>query len=137
MVDMKDYTCTCRSWQLSGIPCCHAVAAILYLKDDPDNYVARWFWKETYVKADEHVLIPLNGENLCPNTAFDPMLPPLARRMPGRPEKNRRKGLDEEPNTSQVSRRGRQMRCQNCLEIGHNKKSCKKEKVVSIDCICK
>lgn len=117
VVDMKDYTYTCRSWQLSGIPCCHAVAAIFYLKDDPNNYMARWFWKDTYIKAYEHVLEPLNGESLWPKIAFDPILPPHGRRMPGKPHKNRRKGLDEDPKTSQLSRRRRQMKCQNCLEF--------------------
>lgn len=39
-VDVSARTCTCRMWQLNGIPCCHAISAIYYLKEDPYNYVS-------------------------------------------------------------------------------------------------
>ena len=33
-------TCTCRIWEISGIPCPHDISAIYYMKDDPDKYVS-------------------------------------------------------------------------------------------------
>lgn len=43
VVDFNDKTCTCRMWELNGIPYSHPISAIYYMKDDPDNYVSDWF----------------------------------------------------------------------------------------------
>jgi len=32
-------TCSCRRWDLTGIPCNHAIAAIWIKKDEPEIYV--------------------------------------------------------------------------------------------------
>ncbi|GER54761.1 mutator-like transposase [Striga asiatica] len=48
--------------------------------------------------------------------------------MPGRPKLERKKALEEETKcVSKLKRFGLQMRCQKCLQIGHNKRSCKNE----------
>ncbi|GKC80364.1 transposase, MuDR, plant [Tanacetum coccineum] len=39
-VDERLRTCTCRAWQLSGIPCQHALAAIYFFHRDPEEYVS-------------------------------------------------------------------------------------------------
>lgn len=31
-VDLNEKTCTCRSWNLTGIPCVHAIQSIYYIK---------------------------------------------------------------------------------------------------------
>nr|GEU73930.1 hypothetical protein [Tanacetum cinerariifolium] len=56
-----------------------------------------------------------------------PPLPPIIRKMPERPRKNMIKAHFK--NNSQVSRIGRMMTCSNCLEVGHNKKTCDKDLV--------
>ncbi|KAH0672901.1 hypothetical protein KY290_025184 [Solanum tuberosum] len=38
-VNPKEKTCSCRRWDLTGIPCSHAIAAIWVKKDEPDIYV--------------------------------------------------------------------------------------------------
>lgn len=38
----------------------------------------------------------------------------------------------ENSRNQKLAKKGRHMRCQNCLEFGHNKKSCKKDKVVNM-----
>ncbi|KAL0307661.1 UNVERIFIED_CONTAM: hypothetical protein Sangu_3017100 [Sesamum angustifolium] len=49
------------------------------------------------------------------------LLPPIVRRMPGRPKKNRRKEPGEAPN---VVRRSNMVRCKVCNDLGHNKRTC-------------
>ncbi|GJZ52731.1 hypothetical protein Tco_0607616, partial [Tanacetum coccineum] len=39
-VDEMNMTCSCRQWQLTGIPCAHGCAAIYFLHKDPDKYVS-------------------------------------------------------------------------------------------------
>jgi hypothetical protein len=42
-VNLIDRTCACRKWDLSGIPCAHAISAIFYNQANPDDYVAHWY----------------------------------------------------------------------------------------------
>lgn len=55
------------------------------------------------------------------------MLPPLARRMPGRPKNARRKGEQEklDPKRTTISKKGTTILCSNCKQSGHNRKTCK------------
>ena len=39
IVNLGTQTCTCRSWTLRGIPCCHAIAALHFKRLEPINYV--------------------------------------------------------------------------------------------------
>ncbi|KAF4381818.1 hypothetical protein F8388_008994 [Cannabis sativa] len=38
-VDLRSWVCSCRRWELTGIPCSHTVAAIWHNKQDPELYV--------------------------------------------------------------------------------------------------
>ena len=42
-VDLMEQTCTCKAWQMSGIPCDHACAAIRRMGFDVSNYVDEWY----------------------------------------------------------------------------------------------
>lgn len=44
-VDINKKTCTCRKWNLRGIPCCHGVAAICYLHKDVESFVDECYSK--------------------------------------------------------------------------------------------
>ncbi|GJX38358.1 calcium/proton exchanger [Tanacetum coccineum] len=96
-VDLMNKVCRCRMWELSGVPCVHAMAGYMHLNKDSDN------------GRNEH----------------QPPLPPIVKRMPGRPQKERIKSPTEE--STQVSRVERKMTCSNCWEHGHNKAGCKNE----------
>ncbi|XP_019236917.1 PREDICTED: uncharacterized protein LOC109217142 [Nicotiana attenuata] len=39
IVDLVRRTCTCRTWQLRGIPCAHVVCAFYHLDQEPENEV--------------------------------------------------------------------------------------------------
>ncbi|KAL2512462.1 SWIM-type domain-containing protein [Abeliophyllum distichum] len=40
-VDLRVKTCTCRSWQLTGIPCCHVIASVVLRGLTVVDYVGR------------------------------------------------------------------------------------------------
>nr|GEW15967.1 pentatricopeptide repeat-containing protein [Tanacetum cinerariifolium]GEX21071.1 pentatricopeptide repeat-containing protein [Tanacetum cinerariifolium] len=45
-VDEPKKTCSCRMWQLSGLPCCHAIACIFRLNRMVEGYVPQCFMKD-------------------------------------------------------------------------------------------
>ncbi|KAJ9557003.1 hypothetical protein OSB04_011617 [Centaurea solstitialis] len=127
VVDINEHGCSCRSWQLLGIPCILAIAALAFLNKDPEIYVNNWLKKDMLKEAYKYPIKPLNGSSLWPKTDDIKPLPPKERRMPSRPTiKRKRDACEKEIKHSKV-RIGRKMTCQNCQEKGHNIKSFKKQ----------
>lgn len=124
-VDMSKWSCTCRKWDLTGIPCYHACAVIGYLGKYAEDYVHSWYQKDTYMKAYEFNIPPLPSDKFWPTVAY-PLDPPPIKSQPGRPKKNRRKDPHELPKkVGRLSKHGCTVTCGNCNEKGHNKKTCK------------
>ncbi|GKA52061.1 60S ribosomal protein L34 [Tanacetum coccineum] len=124
-VNIEKRICSCNWWTLSGVPCVHTVAAYCFLKTDPALGVSPWYSKRMWQNAYSYFIKPVGGSAMWPNTREDPPLPPVQRKMPGRPRKLRIKHVTERDNV--ISRSGRQMTCQVCWQKGHNKKTCKNE----------
>ncbi|KAJ9548999.1 hypothetical protein OSB04_021542 [Centaurea solstitialis] len=127
-VNEENRTCTCRMWQLSGLPCHHAVAALFYIHKQPEEYVATWFRKDMYKVAYNHHLQPVQGMNQWKSNELNKPLPPKPKRMPGRPKKQRKKAMHEpSPHHGKISRIGSVMTCQKCHQVGHNRRGCKQQ----------
>ncbi|XP_050217576.1 uncharacterized protein LOC126668414 [Mercurialis annua] len=116
--------CTCREWNLTGIPCQHAISAIFSAKEKPEDYVHDWYKEEKYKAAYSFMMQPVKGQNMWPKTGFDPIEPPAIRKMPGRPKKARKRDCHEIKKIGRLSRHGRQMRCKHCHEVGHSIRGC-------------
>ena len=123
IVNLNSNTCTCRSWMLKGIPCCHAIAALHFRKLEPIDYVAHWYTKDTYLKTYNSFIQPVTNMAMWPKTTNPPVLPPEIKKLPGRPRKCRRKEQTENK-TGKLSKRGVEMTCSLCHAKGHNKKGC-------------
>nr|KAJ0220123.1 hypothetical protein LSAT_V11C200099760 [Lactuca sativa] len=128
-VDLEKRECGCRCWRLTGIPCVHAICAISSLNLDPEEFVAEWFTKSAFLRAYEYTIHPLNDSTLWPHMLdFHQILPPIRRRLPGRPCIKRKRDQAENElsgNTRHaISRAGVQHRCTICNETGHNKATC-------------
>ncbi|KAL4304221.1 hypothetical protein GQ457_10G018050 [Hibiscus cannabinus] len=124
VVNLEHWSCSCRTWDLTGIPCAHAIAAILWKKDDVNDYVYRGYKKEMYQMLYSHVLPAVPSEKFWVKTKMGPIDPPLPRKMPGRPKRNRVREEGETKCGTKLSRRGRKMRCQKCFKLGHNSRKC-------------
>ncbi|KAL2896769.1 Protein FAR1-RELATED SEQUENCE 1 [Bienertia sinuspersici] len=61
-IDLGKRTCSCRSWDLTGIPCAHAMSAKLYMDHQPEQYLAKWYTAETYEKTYKNLLQPVPGK---------------------------------------------------------------------------
>ncbi|KAL4323348.1 hypothetical protein GQ457_11G020680 [Hibiscus cannabinus] len=98
LVNLNEKTCSCRRWQLCGIPCQHACCAIWHTDGVSDDYLHSCYLKDTYIKAYSYALQPKNGFHDWKKSGIEAVLPPIEREMPGRPKKNRRKAKDEPKN---------------------------------------
>lgn len=124
IVHLENKTCTCREWQLTGVPCQHAVCAVYSADKNPENFVSHWYLKDTYLKAYQYSLQPLRGKSVWNKGRAAPILPPPVRKMPGRPKKARRKDKEEVKKVGKLSRKGRIMTCKLCKSTSHNSRGC-------------
>ncbi|XP_019197082.1 PREDICTED: uncharacterized protein LOC109190937 [Ipomoea nil] len=150
-------TCTCRSWDLTGIPCRHAISAIWmkHGKGPVNDYVHQCYFTQTYLRAYGGSIKPMAGPTEWPETDRKPPLPPVYTAKPGRPKKARKKGMDEistsgkKKGVAEVSKSGKKkagdevskdgihlkrshvkMHCTKCKKEGHNKRKCPEDPAV-------
>nr|KAJ0222699.1 hypothetical protein LSAT_V11C200087050 [Lactuca sativa] len=134
VVNLQSRVCSCRLWDISGIPCVHAQCAILFTGQDLVHFISEWFNVDRFKAIYANNILPVNGRNLWPRTSYIKPLLPLARRMPGRPTLKRKRHATESQdkysqNKMKVTGIGRTIQCKNCLQRGHNKASYKNPKV--------
>lgn len=131
IVNLLQHSCTCRKWDLIGIPCQHAISAIFLKHEDVEDYVSHWYTVETYRKSYEHIIYPVPSEKFWDDSGLGPVAPPLHKNQPGRPKKLRRRDPEESVKPFKVRKTGVIMRCSNCKGCGHNKTTCKAPHVES------
>nr|KAJ0225055.1 hypothetical protein LSAT_V11C100025760 [Lactuca sativa] len=102
VVDMHERVCSCRKWELTGIPCRHVIY-VLYNKADHGEcvhelhtYVHKVHWLKTWKTAFEYKVEPIKGLALWPRSECPMQItPPPHRNQPGRPKRNRRQSMEE------------------------------------------
>ncbi|XP_073152374.1 uncharacterized protein [Henckelia pumila] len=138
-VDLKNHTCGCRKWELSGIPCNHALCAIYTQMLDYHDFTHPYYSVETYKKVYAPVIIPINGRREWQASNYISPLPPIFERSVGRPKKARCRESDEQPqkrrkrnkgkpqlieNANKMKRQQHTLKCSRCGAEGHNKRTC-------------
>ncbi|KAH6776027.1 hypothetical protein C2S52_013588 [Perilla frutescens var. hirtella] len=98
-VDLEKMTCDCRRWELSGIPCEHAISAISAERSDPTDFVSSCYSVDTYKDVYVHAIMPMADAELWEKTGFIPPLPPaiLKKKKCGRPPRQRKFSANESP----------------------------------------
>ncbi|KAA8545720.1 hypothetical protein F0562_020829 [Nyssa sinensis] len=121
---------------LYGIPCSHAVAALVTSRKDVYAFTEKYFTVASYREAYSEAIHPIPGkiewkkekEGEAPLDDDDARIvrPPKFRRPPGRPEKKRIciEDLNRERHT---------VHCSRCNQTGHYKTTCKAEIMKSIE----
>ncbi|KAI3512708.1 hypothetical protein L1887_20026 [Cichorium endivia] len=153
VVDVKNSTCTCRKWELVGIPCKHAIATLNEMsknsEDELDIYkwVHKVYWLETWQKAYSFKVEPIKGRPMWPKSMCPTkLIPPPHHKQVGRPKRKRRQSEGERLSTSQrvsqnsvqeegshvsvggvqkLTRRHVSVTCSKCKNKGHNSRTCK------------
>ncbi|KAG8381383.1 hypothetical protein BUALT_Bualt06G0116500 [Buddleja alternifolia] len=135
-VDLGKHTRSCRKWDLSDIPCQHAMSAVCSQVKDPEDYVHEYYWVDTYHKVYEHAIYPINGSSLWKETGLPGPKPPNEGRVAGRPPSARRMEPGEPARKqkkkapwhgTRLKRQQSTIRCRVCGEKGHNSKAHRKQ----------
>lgn len=110
-VDLDAKTCSCRYWQLSGLPCCHAVTCIYFNTNALEDYVADCYTVEQFRQTYRHCLEPVEGQDSWPVSERPKLRAPEYIKMPGRPKTHRTREPTEKPKATKMSRMGSVIRC--------------------------
>ncbi|CAI9281573.1 unnamed protein product [Lactuca saligna] len=142
VVDMTNMSCTCRRWELNGIPCRHAIATIHEMADSGDKvgelytYVSKVYWLQTWNEAYSYTVDPIKGRAMWPKSTYPFQLtPPPHHNQPERPKTKRKRSADEKYDKQmqnhgagepeKLTRKFVSVRCGKCNNRGHNSRTCK------------
>lgn len=133
IVNIGTRSCSCRDWQLYGIPCSHAVAALMSCRKDVYSFSEKCFSVSSYREAYSKEINPIlgniewqrTGETLADHDDGRLVRPPKFRRPPGRPEKK--------ICIESINREKHTVHCSQCKQTGHYKTTCKAENVKRIE----
>ncbi|KAK8692058.1 hypothetical protein V6N13_075540 [Hibiscus sabdariffa] len=83
-VDLEHHTCSCRKWDITGIPCIHAVSVMILRNERPESYVHACYKTTTQQQIYNHFIEPVRGPNQwLHDTTCESVIEPKLRRPPG------------------------------------------------------
>ncbi|PWA84900.1 hypothetical protein CTI12_AA152370 [Artemisia annua] len=117
-VNLTEGECSCRKWQLSGLPCGHVCAVARFSGMSNCNHWAKgWFSQTTLKRTYQQLVHPLKEPWETPGDVQVVLPPAIVKRQPGRPKENQRiRSQGEEP---------RIVRCSRCGVAGHYRDACR------------
>ncbi|XP_078177250.1 uncharacterized protein LOC144571743 isoform X2 [Carex rostrata] len=115
VVNIGTWECTCRRWQLSGLPCTHAVAVFNRVGRPVYEFCSRYFRVECYRLTYAESVKTIPDMEQIDFTAGSASYPPPARRPAGRPRR-KRFNPNKIPTVVRL--------CSRCKMQGHNKATC-------------
>jgi len=123
VVNLKERTCSCRAWEVSGLPCKHAIAFITSIpgekiEDHVDNYYSIQMFRAAY----EGKIPSLPDKSMWPKSEHGFFMhPPLLKSTAGRRRQNRYKAAVEGGSKGAKGRH----QCPICQQYGHHWYTCK------------
>lgn len=122
IVDIRNRCCLCHGWQAYGLPCAHAVAALLSCRQNVHRFTESCFTVATYRKAYSQTIHPIPDKTLWnegnSSTSGVIIYPPKSLRPPPRPRKKRVRSEDRGGPVKRV------VHCSRCNQTGHFRTTC-------------
>ncbi|XP_010451589.1 PREDICTED: uncharacterized protein LOC104733732 [Camelina sativa] len=130
-VNLRLRTCVCRRWDMSGIPCRHALHVITEKKLNREDYISDWYLNSRQQCIYSDSIAPVYGMLFWHRTG-SVVVPPAAlveqieNRKGKKPKLKRKKARHESPTKTKkkLSRDKKNMHCSLCDYPGHNKLKC-------------
>ena len=63
-VCLEKNTCTCSAWDISGIPCQHAICVLVHNKQEPMDHISNFYHIDMYRAAYQFKIMSLRGKKL-------------------------------------------------------------------------
>ncbi|KAK4792168.1 hypothetical protein SAY86_022603 [Trapa natans] len=134
IVDIRNRICSCRRWQLYGVPCAHAAAALISCGHNAHLFAELCFTVASHRETYSQMINPIPDKGLWNESGEGTLTdggggggggakaditirPPKIRRPPGRPKK---KSL----RIQNFKRPKRVVQCGRCHLLGHSQKKC-------------
>ncbi|GMJ14046.1 MUSTANG 7 [Hibiscus trionum] len=118
VVNIDHWDCSCKGWQLTGLPCCHAIAVFECIGRSSYDFCSRYFTTESFrltyaesIHPVPNIDRPIEDESL----EVAVTVTPPTKRPAGQPKKKQ----------ESIDLIKRQLQCSKCKGLGHNKKTCK------------
>lgn len=73
-------SCSWGKWNKSGIPCEHVLDIISFNGTDPEDFVAEWFKRGTYLKAYTYIVNLVKGREFLPISDEGPLQPVVVKK---------------------------------------------------------
>ncbi|CAO2143657.1 unnamed protein product [Urochloa humidicola] len=129
-VDINAKHCDCRRWDLTGIPCSHAISCLRHERIPQESVLPYCYSIEAFLKAYESNIWPCNDNNKWVNVGGPEVRPPIYEKRVGRPPTSRRKAPHEVEgkNGPTLSKHGVVIHCSHCGKSTHNKATCERRK---------
>ena len=125
VVDLTKKACSCRIWDLIGLPCKHGISAIVKNLEKVEDYVHPCYLKETFAKTYKEIIQPMPGQSKWVETNQSAPIAPHVYKPLGRPPKQRKRDPEEPRNPYRVSRMNKTIKCGKCKKEEHNARGCK------------
>ncbi|XP_062011406.1 uncharacterized protein LOC133728003 isoform X1 [Rosa rugosa] len=117
MVDLDNRFCSCHEWQIKGFPCAHALVAIQKNNWCIYDYVDDYFKSSYFRSSCATLMSPIpdirNVMHEIPDDVV--IMPPLAKRRPGRPKNKMAESIGQVSKVRNSSR---------CGVVGKHNKKC-------------
>ena len=131
IVDINSKTCDCRRWQLTGVPCSHAIACLRHERIKPKSVLPACYSVQTFNTAYGFNIWPCRDQRQWEKVDGPQVQPPLYEKKVGRPPKSRKKQPHEVQgkNGPKFSKHGVTVHYSYCTEANHNSAGCKLKKI--------
>jgi hypothetical protein len=131
IVDISNKTCDCRRWDLTGIPCNHAIACLRDERIPAEDMLPSCYSTETYSIVYAFNIMPCRDKTMWEKMNGPPVQPPVYEKKVERPPKSRRKQPTEVQGRARpkLSKHRVIITCSWCKGENHNSAGCALKKL--------
>ena len=129
-VDIISKHCDCKRWDLTGIPCNHAISCLRHERISPESILSNCYSTDAFKRAYGFNIWPCSDKSTWEKVDGPEVLPPVYEKKVGRPPKSRRKQPFEVQgkNGAKLTKHGVIIHCKHCKAPHHNSGGCRLKK---------
>lgn len=124
VVDIQSRTCSCRLWQVNGLPCPHGAILLFNMVQKPYSYIDKGFYVSSYRQSYSFMLYPFPRSEV--QSADSDVTAPIVQKRRGRPKRKGIQSRGEKIKIKVNTKTKKKTKCGKCSEYGYNRMGCTK-----------